>query len=139
MQKRPFLVAFVICLPRLPLPHHPASHSLPFTFYLLLFTSPCSSLYFLSFSATVMPMINVQVEKNPAEAAVNILRRFTKRVQGSGVLSRIRSIRYAERSMSRYTKKKFALKSLRNREAYGRNVKLGKIRPERERAERAAK
>ena len=84
-------------------------------------------------------MINVQVEKNPAEAAVNILRRFTKRVQGSGVLSRIRSIGYAERSMSRYTKKKFALKSLRNREAYGRNVKLGKIRPERERAERAAK
>lgn len=81
-------------------------------------------------------MINVAVEKNNAESPVNVLRRFTKRVQGSGILNRVRGIRYSERTKSPYTRKKLALKRLRAREQYDRDVKLGKIRPERERAER---
>lgn len=72
-------------------------------------------------------MINIQVEKNSNENNVNLLRRFTKRVQGSGVLNRVRSLRYAERQPSPYTKKKMALKKLRNREKLDEQIKLGKI------------
>lgn len=72
-------------------------------------------------------MINIQVEKNSNENNVNLLRRFTKRVQGSGVLNRVRSLRYAERQPSTYTKKKMALKKLRNREKIDEQVKLGKV------------
>ena len=72
-------------------------------------------------------MINVEVEKNNNENNTNILRRFTKRVQGSGVLNRVRSLRYTERLPSTYTKKKMALKRLRNREALDEQINLGKI------------
>jgi hypothetical protein len=74
-------------------------------------------------------MINVQVEKGANDNNIGLLRKFTKRVQGSGVLNRIRSIRYAERSPSRYTKKKFALKALRYRENNELLLKQGKIKP----------
>ena len=44
--------------------------------------------------------------KNNNENMTNLIRRFTKRVQGSGVLKRVRSIRYSERSLSKFTKRK---------------------------------
>ncbi|MEO8637722.1 MAG: hypothetical protein ABI430_02375 [Candidatus Taylorbacteria bacterium] len=72
-------------------------------------------------------MINIQVEKNSNENNINLLRRFTKRVQGSGVLNRVRSLRYSERIPSPYTKKKRALKKLRKREEMDELIKLGKI------------
>lgn len=70
---------------------------------------------------------NVVVERNNNENNVNLIKRFTRRVQGSGVLPRVRSIRYTERKASRYTKKKRALKSIRNREKIAELIKLGKI------------
>ncbi|MES2437186.1 MAG: hypothetical protein V4519_04200 [Patescibacteria group bacterium] len=72
-------------------------------------------------------MINVEVQKNNNENATNLLKRFTKRVQGSGVLMRVRGLRYAERSESRYVKKKRTLKSIRRRTAHEIQVKLGKV------------
>jgi ribosomal protein S21 len=71
-------------------------------------------------------MINVEVQKNNNENAINIIKRFTKRVQGSGVLVRVRSLRYAERKESKYVRKKKTLKSLRRRTAHDLQVKLGK-------------
>ena len=72
---------------------------------------------------------NVEVERNNNENALGILRRFTKRVQGSGVLSRVRSLRYTLRTPSFYKKKKRTLEGIRRREEYARLVKLGKITP----------
>jgi ribosomal protein S21 len=71
--------------------------------------------------------VNIQIEKNTNENSVNMIKRFTRKVQGSGILSRVRSIRYSERSPSRYTKKKHALKVLARRTETARLVKLGKI------------
>lgn len=72
-------------------------------------------------------MINAEVVKNGNENNVNLIRRFTKKVQGSGVLPRVRSLRYATRQLSPYVKQKKALKTLRKREEIAELIKLGKM------------
>ncbi len=72
-------------------------------------------------------MINTEVVKTGTENNVNLIRRFTKRVQGSGVLPRVRSIRYATRKISKYVKKKKTLKVLRRREEIADLIKMGKM------------
>lgn len=72
-------------------------------------------------------MINVEVKKQGAENAMGTIRRFTKRVQGSGILRRARSIRYFKRAESKYVKKSQALNRIKKREHYNKLVKLGKI------------
>lgn len=72
-------------------------------------------------------MINAEVVKSGNENNVNLIRRFTKKVQGSGVLPRVRSIRYASRKKSPYVKKKQTLKVLRRREEVAELIKMGKM------------
>ncbi|MBI2617951.1 hypothetical protein HYW58_00640 [Candidatus Kaiserbacteria bacterium] len=72
-------------------------------------------------------MINVEVTKNNNESATSLVRRFTKRMQGSGVLSRVRSVRYRTRPNSDFKKKKRALRKLERRAAYELLYKQGKI------------
>ena len=72
-------------------------------------------------------MINVEVTRNSNENGLGILRRFTKRVQGSGVLPRVRSIRYHSRVLSPYKVKQKTLKSLRRKEEVQELIKLGKM------------
>jgi hypothetical protein len=74
-----------------------------------------------------MTTVNAEVVRTGNESNVNLVRRFTKRVQGSGVLPRVRSIRYSSRKQSEYVKKKHALKSLRRREEVAELVKMGKM------------
>ncbi len=71
-------------------------------------------------------MLNVAVDKNQNENNTSIIRRFTKRVQESGVLRRVRGIRYQERSKSDYVKKKNTLKVIKKREKIEEYLKLGK-------------
>ncbi|HEY4502618.1 MAG TPA: hypothetical protein VJH21_02180 [Candidatus Paceibacterota bacterium] len=71
--------------------------------------------------------INVQVNKNPNENAMGVIRRFTKRVQGSGILRRVRGMRYRERPVSSFLGKKRKLASLRRKKIYDELLKLGKI------------
>lgn len=71
--------------------------------------------------------INVEVTKTGNENNVNLLRRFTRRVQGSGVLPRVRSKRYAMRKPSEYVKKKKTLKTLARRKEVNVLIKLGKM------------
>ena len=72
-------------------------------------------------------MINAEVVRTGSENNVNLIRRFTKKVQGSGVLPRVRSLRYASRKMSPYARQKKALKTLRKREEIAELIKLGKM------------
>mgnify|MGYP007024645356 CR=1 FL=1 len=74
-------------------------------------------------------MINVNIEKNATESAASVLRRFTKKVQESGVLNRVRSIKYTERNLSFYKKKKAALEKLRRGKERENLIKLGKLQP----------
>ncbi len=72
-------------------------------------------------------MINAEVVKNNNENNLNLIRRFTKKVQGSGVLPRVRSIRYASRKQSEYVKKKKTLKVLKRRAEVDELIKMGKM------------
>lgn len=73
---------------------------------------------------------NVEVMKNGTENPLGLLRRFTKRVQASGVLPRVRGIRYYERTLSHYKTKMKTLKSIKHRAEVARDIKLGKINPD---------
>lgn len=71
---------------------------------------------------------NIEVVRTDDENNVSFLRRFTKRVQGSGVLNRVRSIRFFERAQSAYKRKAGALKRIARREAWNELAKLGKVK-----------
>ncbi|MFA6006272.1 MAG: hypothetical protein WC764_00895 [Candidatus Paceibacterota bacterium] len=70
-------------------------------------------------------MIQVEVKKNSNETNASIIRRFTKRVQESTILSTARSHRYKERDPSSYTMKKKALKRINRHVEVTRLKKLG--------------
>ena len=82
-----------------------------------------------SFYAKVpaMSTVNAEVKKNNNENAISLIRRFTKRVQSSGVLPRVRSIRWSQRKPSHFKMKKSALVVLAMRKEYERLKKLGKL------------
>ncbi len=72
-------------------------------------------------------MIQVEVTKNNNETTSSVIRRFTKRVQESGIIKRAKSLRYNERSKSQYVQKKKALKRIAKRSETERLRRLGKI------------
>ncbi len=71
--------------------------------------------------------INVEVTKNNNESPINLIRRFTKRVKGSGILPRMRSSVYHKRPESEFKKKQHTLRSIEKRIEIERLKKLGKI------------
>jgi len=75
-------------------------------------------------------MINVEVTRNSNENSQSVIRRFTKRVQGAGILPRVRSIRYSGRPVTKFIRKKRTLKSLVRKAKYEKLAKLGKLPPE---------
>lgn len=72
-------------------------------------------------------MINVEVIKKSNENTTSVVRRFTKRMRESGILMRMRKIRYHKRKVSTFLKKKGALKRLSKKQEYEKLIKLGKI------------
>ncbi len=74
-------------------------------------------------------MINVTVDKNATESGTSVLRRFTKKMHESGVLNRVRGIKYTLRTLSYYKKKKGALEKMRRMNERETLLKLGKIQP----------
>jgi ribosomal protein S21 len=70
---------------------------------------------------------NVEVEKNNNESSANVIRRFTKRVQGAGIVPKVRGGRYYTRIKSRNVQRTSKLKKLEKREVYEKLVKLGKV------------
>lgn len=73
-------------------------------------------------------MIRIEVKKSGNETTSSLIRRFTKRVQGSGILRAARGRRYAERDKSEYVTRKFALKRIERTKKYEELKKLGKIK-----------
>ena len=78
-------------------------------------------------------MINVEITRNPNENSVSVIRRFTRKVQSSGVIPRKRSLRYSGRVQSHYKVKVKTLKTLAKRAALAELIKQGKapVTPER--------
>ncbi|MDE1874845.1 MAG: 30S ribosomal protein S21 [Patescibacteria group bacterium] len=73
---------------------------------------------------------NVEVTRNGTENPLGVLRRFTKRVQGAGILPRVRGIRYHDRTLSHYKRKMHTLEAIRRREERVELIKQGKINPD---------
>jgi len=71
-------------------------------------------------------MINVEIIKNSGENALSVIRRFTRKVQGSGIIPRVRSLRSSTRVQSEYKVKQRALKLMKRREDMNELIKLGK-------------
>jgi len=71
--------------------------------------------------------VNVQVKKNEKESSANVIRRFTKRMQGAGIVRRMRDNRYYERTKSENVRRTARLKKLDKQVIYERDLKLGKI------------
>lgn len=74
---------------------------------------------------------NVEVVKNNNESTANIIRRFQKRVQGAGIIPKVRSGRYFTRIKSRNVQKFSKLKKLDKTVEYEKQVKLGKVQERR--------
>ena len=72
-------------------------------------------------------MINVEIKRNGTENSVAVIRRFTKKVQGSGILPRVRSLRYNQRSLSHYKTKMKTLKAIKRKVEIQELIKLGKM------------
>ena len=91
------------------------------TYYFLLLTS---------FHVRIVPHmsnVNVEVKKNPSENALSLVRRFQKRVQESGILPRVRGIRYSDRPLSELKTKRAKLKKLANLAKYEQDKRMGKV------------
>ncbi|MFA7285244.1 MAG: 30S ribosomal protein S21 [Candidatus Paceibacterota bacterium] len=70
----------------------------------------------------------IEVQKNPNENNASILRRFSRRVQESSIIQKVKKNRYNERTESKLKVKKGTLKRLTRRKEIDKLRKLGKIR-----------
>ena len=70
---------------------------------------------------------NAEVKKNDNENAINLIRRFSKRVQGTGLIQGTRRRRYFARTKSKLVGRKNALKVIKRREEVAELIKLGKV------------
>lgn len=71
----------------------------------------------------------IEVRKNPNENNGSILRRFSRRVQESGIIRKVKSERYNLRKESKLKVKKSALKRMEKRREIEHLRKLGKVIP----------
>jgi len=69
----------------------------------------------------------IEVRRNPNEASSSILRRFSRKIQESGIIQKVKGSRYSERKESKLKIKKSALRRLARRKEVERLRKLGKI------------
>ena len=71
-------------------------------------------------------MVNAEVSKTGNESPLAVIRKFSRRVQGTGLIQLTRKRRYYERAKSRAVSKKRALKRIQKRKDFQRLVKEGK-------------
>ena len=69
----------------------------------------------------------IEVRKNPNENNASVLRRFSRRIQESGIIHKVKGARYNERKESKLKVKKSALKRMAKRREIEVLRKLGKI------------
>jgi ribosomal protein S21 len=70
----------------------------------------------------------IEVVKGAVETNMSVMRRFSKRVSGAGIVRASRSRRYNERPKSALKQKNEALKRMAKKATYERLKKLGKIK-----------
>ncbi len=71
--------------------------------------------------------VNAEVQKSGTENALATIRKFSRRVQGTGLVKTVRAARYFARDTSKIVKKKRALKYIKRRAEYKQLLKEGKV------------
>ncbi len=71
----------------------------------------------------------VEVRRGKNESSSALIRRFSRRTQGLGLVRQMRDRRYHKRNVSKNVEHKRALVTIGKRERYNELVKLGKIDP----------
>lgn len=68
----------------------------------------------------------IEVKKNTNESNMNLVRRFSRKVQESGIIQKVKSKRYNERSESKLKQKHAKLKRIARRKVHEKLLKMGK-------------
>ena len=68
----------------------------------------------------------LEIRKQNRETSQSLIRRFTKRLQQSGILLRARRVRFRQRSKSRQMEKRAALRREEIKKEYEKLKKLGR-------------
>ena len=71
----------------------------------------------------------IEVRRGKSESVSSLIRRFSRRAQGLGLVREMRDRRYFERALSKNVEHKRAMISKDRRDNYNELVKLGKIDP----------
>ena len=71
-------------------------------------------------------MKNVTVTSNGKENSMGLLKKFSQKMRSSGVVPRLKSLRYNERDFSVFKKKKEKIRKIDKLAITERNLKLGK-------------
>ncbi|MFA6300944.1 MAG: hypothetical protein WC609_01180 [Candidatus Paceibacterota bacterium] len=69
----------------------------------------------------------IEIRKNPNENNASVLRRFSRRIQESGIIRKVKGSRYNIRKESKLKIKKSALKKMGRRKEIEKLRKLGKM------------
>lgn len=70
----------------------------------------------------------LEIKKQERESSQNLIRRFTRSIQQSGILLRARKLQFKKRGKSEQMKKKAALRREEKKKEYEKLKKLGKKR-----------
>ncbi len=74
-----------------------------------------------------MRKIVVEVNKNNNENSMSLIRRFTRKVQETGIIQKVKGKRYNTRALSKLAVKRGKLKRLAKTEEFEKLFKLGKV------------
>ena len=76
---------------------------------------------------TIASMITViEVKKNTNESNINLIRRFSRKIQESGIIRKVKSKRYNKRNESKLKIKRATLKRIARKKKEEKLFKLGK-------------
>ena len=74
-----------------------------------------------------MAITNVEIKKTGHENALSLVRRFSRKMQESGIIQKVKGQRYNQRELSELSQKNMALRRLARRKEVERLKKLGKM------------
>jgi hypothetical protein len=72
---------------------------------------------------------NADVKKTKNDNNLGLLRKFSRKVKQSGIIPKVRKLRYHKREESDFKRKSNALVKIEKRKEYNRKEKLGLIKP----------
>lgn len=72
-------------------------------------------------------MTNIEVKKTGHENAMSLIRRFSRKMQESGIIQKVKGSRYSSRDVSKLAQKNMALRRMARRIEVERLKKLGKM------------